>query len=89
MNKILFKTNQNHPQIKEYKEAVEKGMRSYHVLPHGNQWIVKQAGSPKALVSLATQSQAVDYAKSLPKTLGTAVFVHGEDGRIKSRQDYL
>ena len=35
MNKILYKTDQNHPQIKEYKEAVKKGEQNYHVLPRG------------------------------------------------------
>ena len=88
MNKILYKTNQNHPQIKEYKEAVEKGKQSYHVLSRGNGWIVKQAGSSKPLASLATQSEAANYAKSISQAQGTAVFVHDTDGRIKERQDF-
>ena len=88
MNKILYKTDQNNPQIREYKEAVEKGKQSLHVLPFGNQWIVKQAGSPKALASLATQGEAADYAKSISQAQGTAVFIHGVDGRIKDRRDF-
>ena len=88
MNKILYKTNQDHPQIKEYKEAVEKGKQSYHVLAKGNEWIVKRAGASKASQVFGTQSEASDYAKSVSQNQGTALFIHGPDGRIIDRQDY-
>lgn len=88
MNKILYKTNQNHPQIREYKEAVEKGKQNYHVLAKGNEWIVKRAGASKASQVFGTQSEASDYAKSVSQNQGTALFIHGADGRITDRRDY-
>lgn len=88
MNKILYNTNQNHPQVKEYKEAVERGKQSYHVLARGNEWIVKKAGSLRPTQVFGTQNEATDYAKSISQTQGTAVFIHGVDGRIEEKQDY-
>lgn len=85
MNKILYKTNQNHPQIKEYKQAVERGKQSYHVLLRDDRWVVKQAGSTRISQVFGTQSEATEYAKSLSKSLGTAVFIHGADGTIRER----
>ena len=88
MNKIIYKTNQNHPQIKEYKEAVERGKQNYHVLSRGDEWIVKRAGSSKPTQIFETQSEAADYAKSLSRNQGTTLFIHGIDGRIIDRKDY-
>lgn len=88
MNKILYKTNQDHPQVKEYKEAVERGKQSYHVLARGNEWLVKRAGSLRPAEVFSTQNEAADYAKSISQTHGTAVFIHGVDGRIEEIQDY-
>lgn len=88
MNKILYKTDQNHPEIKEYKEAVKKGEQSYHVLPYGNEWIVKRVGSSKPRQVFGTQNEAANYAKSISQNQGTALFIHGADGRIVDRKDY-
>ena len=88
MNKILYKTDQNNPQIKEYKEAVERGKQNYHVLARGNEWIVKRVDSSKPTQVFGTQNEATDFAKSVSQNQGTSVFIHGEDGRIKDRKDY-
>ena len=88
MNKILYKTNQDHPQIKEYKEAVERGKQNYHVLVRDDEWIVKRVGSSKPTQVFGTQSKAISYAKSVSQSQGTEVFIHGADGRIVDRKDY-
>ncbi len=88
MNKTLYKTDQNHPQIKEYREAVEKGSQNHHVLRLGNEWIVKRADSSKPNQVFSTQSEAADYAKSISQSQGTSLFIHGIDGRIVDRKDY-
>ena len=88
MNKILYKTNQNDPQIKEYKEAVEKGKQNYHVLSRGNGWVVKRAGSSRPTQVFGTQNEAASFARSVSKSQGTALFIHGADGRIIDRKDY-
>ena len=88
MNKVLYKTNQNNPQIKEYREAVEKGKQNYHVLSRDNEWIVKKAGSSKPTQIFSTQNEATSFAKSVSQSQGTALFIHGVDGRIIDRKDY-
>jgi hypothetical protein len=88
MRKVFYKTDQTHPQIQAYKQAVEKGMNSQHVLPRGNAWIVKRAGSLKATQVFNTQKEAVSVATTIAQNQGTALFVHGKDGRVRIRQDF-
>ena len=88
MKKIPYKTNQNHPAIRAYSEAVEKGLESYHVVYRGNGWIVMRADSQKPDRTFGTQNEATDYARGLAKNMGTALFIHGSDGRIMDRRDY-
>lgn len=88
MKKILYKTNQNNPTVRAYKEAVEKGMKNQHVLPRGGEWIVKRAESEKPSKIFSTQKEATQHAKAIANNQGTAVFVHGSDGRIRERIDY-
>ena len=88
MKKIPYKTDQDNPTILAYKEAVKKGKKDQHVLPRENGWIVKSLLSEKMSQSFGTQQEAAKYAESIAKNLGTAVFVHGSDGRIIDRKDY-
>lgn len=88
MKKTLYKTNQNNPAVKAYKEAVKKGMENQHVLPKGDEWVVKRAGDEKATKSFGTQTEAAKFATSIAENQGTAVFIHGTDGRIRDRRDY-
>ncbi len=88
MKKIPYKTNQNNPAIKAYKSAVEKGMNNQHVLPRGDAWVVKRAGSAKASKTFETQQDAASYASSVAQNQGTSVFIHRSDGRIRARIDY-
>jgi len=87
MNKIQYKTDQNNPAIKAYKEAVEKGKRDQHVLPQDNGWVVKSLLSDTISQRFGTQQDAAKHAESIASQ-GTAVFVHGSDGRIQDRKDY-
>lgn len=88
MKKIPYKTNQDHPVIKAYKNAIEKGVNNQHVLPKGSDWIVRRAGAEKATKIFDTQREAASYAESIAQNQGTAVFIHGTDGRIRDRKDY-
>lgn len=87
MQKIPYKTDQNNPTIRAYKEAVEKGKRDQHVLPKGSGWIVKNLLSEKAAQVFGTQKEAIDYAES-NASQGTAVFIHAPTGLIAKRKDY-
>lgn len=87
MKKIPYKTNQNNPTILAYKEAVEKGKKDQHILPHDDGWVVKNLLSGKPSQTFGTQQEATKYAQSIV-TSGTALFIHGVDGRIIDRKDY-
>lgn len=88
MKKVLYKTNQNNPVVRAYKKAVESGKKNQHVLPKGNEWVVKRADSERASQVFDTQQEATSYAESIARSQGTAVFVHGIDGRIRDVRDY-
>ncbi len=87
MNKIKLKTDQNDPAIRAYKEAVEKGKKDQHVLPRDNGWVVKNLLSDGSSRIFNTQSEAANYAKS-NASQGTAIFIHGINGRIQNRIDH-
>lgn len=87
MKKIPYKTDQNNPTIRAYKEAVEKGKKDQHILLHDDRWVVKSLLSEKPSQTFGTQQEATKYAQSIA-TQGTALFIHGTDGRIIDRKDY-
>ena len=88
MRKVTLITDQNHPQIKSYKEAVQKGRESQHVLPRDGVWIVKKAGSQRASQIFETQIEAKKAAEIMAKNQGSSLFIHGKDGRIRDRKDF-
>ncbi len=88
MKKIPYQTDQNNPAIQAYKNAVEKGKKDQHVLPRKNGWVVKNLLSDKASSLFNTQEEAAHYAESIARTQGTAVFIHGNDGRIRDIKNY-
>ena len=87
MKKIPYKTDQNNPVIRAYKEAVEKGKKDQHILPREEGWIVKNLLSKTISQTFDTQQKAAKYAESIASQ-GTAIFIHGSDGRIRNRIDY-
>ena len=88
MKKVFYKTNQNNPQIKAYKEAVEKGLKDHHVVYKDDSWKVIRAGSVRAIQTFGTQQEAITKAKSIAQNQGTAVYIHGMDGRIRETESY-
>ena len=87
MQKVSYKTDQNNPVVRSYKEAVEKGKKNQHVLPYGEKWAVTNLVSGKATHVFRDPNEAIKYAKA-NAAAGTAVFIHGPDGRISERKDY-
>ena len=87
MKKTILKTNQNDPQIKAYKEAVEKGKKSQHVVPNNGGWVIIGGDREKPAI-FGTQQEAITKAKSIAQNQGTAVYIHGMDGRIRETESY-
>lgn len=64
------------------------GTKGQHVVPNGDKWSVRKAGSSRASGTYETQGQAIDRGRELAKTQGTELYVHGKDGRIRERNSY-
>lgn len=62
--------------------------KGQHVVPNGEKWSVRRAGSSRATATYATQQEAVRVAKDLAKSQKTELYVHGKDGRIRERNSY-
>ena len=76
-------------EVKEVKKADGKdgNKKIYHVSKRdndGREWKVFIQGSDKNIKITKTQSEALDYAKSLAKKDGNAtIMLHGLDGKIR------
>ena len=81
--------------IMELLCCVQRGSRNVdmskpgqHVVPNGDKWSVRRAGSAKASGTFSTQREAIDRARDVARNQGTEVFIHGRDGRIRERDSY-
>jgi len=88
VKKIILNTNQNNPDIKAYKQAIEKDKQDHHVVYKENSWIITRGGSSEVINSFGTQQEAISQAKSIAQSQGTAVYIHGTDGRIRETESY-
>lgn len=59
-----------------------------HVVPKGEKWIVYKSGAAKATATFDTQKQAIHRATEVAKNQKTELYIHGRDGRIRSRNSY-
>lgn len=62
--------------------------KGQHVVPSGDKWSVRRAGSSRASGTYSTQEEAVDRAKEIARSQGTELYIHGRDGRIRERNSY-
>lgn len=62
--------------------------KGQHVVPSGDKWSVRRAGSARASGVYGTQKEAIDRAKKLARTEGGELYVHGRDGRIRERSTF-
>lgn len=89
MKKVLLpRKNLHNPQIDSYTQAIERGMRSQHVVKIQDGWAVKRASSDKPSKVFVTQREAVSYGRTVASKDHSALFVHGRNGRIRERSFY-
>lgn len=62
--------------------------RNQHVVPSGGDWAVKGAGAKRATEVLPTKREAVDRGREISRNQGTELFIHGQDGKIQSRDSH-
>jgi hypothetical protein len=53
-----------------------------------NGWAVKKAGFKDPLFESETKKPAIQFATQTAKATKGELFVHGQDGKIKSRNSY-
>jgi hypothetical protein len=62
--------------------------RNQHVVPHGNDWAVRGAGSDRATRIVETQKEAIQIAREIARNQETEMFIHRENGQIRERNSY-
>lgn len=51
-------------------------------------WAVRSTGSERASKVFQTKELAVNYARTIARNSSTGVYIHGEDGRVLSKDSY-
>ncbi len=60
--------------------------KGQHVIPSSSgRWAVRKAGSARTTSFHATQSDAIEAARKIARNQKTALYIHGQDGRIETR----
>lgn len=59
-----------------------------HVVPNGGKWSVRRAGASRASSTFGTQKEAISKATEIARNLKTELYIHGLDGRIRTRNSY-
>jgi hypothetical protein len=59
-----------------------------YVIPVGNGWAVKAAGSIKFTIITDSKKEAVSVAKDIAKRDESALIIYGKDGRILLSNSY-
>ena len=62
--------------------------KNQHVVPNGDSWSVRRAGSSRASGVFKSKPEAIVAARGIAKNQGTDLFIHGEDGRIQKHETH-
>ncbi|MBM6403347.1 DUF2188 domain-containing protein [Phycicoccus sp. CSK15P-2] len=62
--------------------------KGQHVVPSGDGWAVRKAGSERASGTYTTQKEAVSKARQIAKNQRTELYIHGKDGKIRERSSF-
>ncbi len=62
--------------------------KNVRVTPKGDQWQVKSDGASKAAKITNTKQEAVDAARTIARNQGAELTIHGQDGKIQSKDSH-
>ena len=62
--------------------------KNQHVIPLGNGWAVKRAGSNRFTVITETKKEAIDIAREIAKNNRSELVIHSKDGKIQDKDSY-
>lgn len=60
-----------------------------YVLPLGNGWVIKASNSTTFTAITDSKAEAISIARTLARTKHTHLIVHGKDGTVEIRENYL
>lgn len=75
-------------EVEPVKEEVSEKKRkaSNHITKHPQGgWQIKKSGASRALKKFKTQKEAIEFAKGLEETTGTAYIIHKADGKTRKK----
>jgi hypothetical protein len=62
--------------------------KQHHVVPHGDEWAVKKAGSQKASVVLPTKDETLKVGREISRNQGTELVIHKKNGKIQKSDSH-
>ena len=62
--------------------------KNQHVVPHGDGWAVRGAGSTRVTSTHSTQQDATDRARDIAIRQQSEVVIHRPNGQIRDRDSY-
>src|SRR4051812_33233905 len=62
--------------------------RNQHVVPHGEGWAVKGAGSERATSLHRTQGEAIERAREIARNQESELVIHRPNGQIRDKDSY-
>ena len=62
--------------------------RNQHVVPRGDEWAVRGAGSSRVASTHRTQSDAIDATRCIATHQQSEVVIHRPDGRIRDKDSH-
>ena len=62
--------------------------KNQHVVPKGDQWVVKGAENLKATRVVDTQREAIKIAREIAINQQSELIVHGKNGQIREKNSY-
>lgn len=70
------------------KGKEEPKVKGIHVVAAGDAWQVKESGKVTALFEHAVKKEAIKFATEHAKAVKAELFIHGQNGKIQSRNSY-
>ncbi len=59
-----------------------------HIVPNGQSWSVRRAGSSRVTSTHSTQREAIDHGRTIARNQNSELLIHGRNGRIRARDSY-
>jgi len=81
-NKLLPKPSATNKQVKEYTDAVKKGINSQFIIHMANGWSLRPATQPEKATLFSSKTLALKEAKQNAKSKRGDIFIFSQDGAL-------